>query len=58
VLYYLTAIMTVIAFFTVLFTKEIPRGVFELMMPGFRYSVRADAYAYFMATEYPPFIWG
>jgi hypothetical protein len=58
VLYYLTAIMTLIAFFTVLFTKEIPRGVFELMMPGLRWNVRGSAYAYWMHDQYPPFVWG
>jgi hypothetical protein len=58
VLYYLTAIMTLIAFVTVLFTKEIPRGVFELMMPGLRWTLRGNAYSYFMADEYPPFVWG
>ena len=41
-----------------LFTKEIPRGVFELMMPGLRWTLRGNAYSYFMADEYPPFVWG
>jgi hypothetical protein len=58
VLYYLTAIMTLIAFVTVLFTKEIPRGVFELMMPGLRWNLRGNAYSYFMTDTYPPFVWG
>jgi hypothetical protein len=58
VLYWLTGILTVVAFFTVLFTKRIPRGVFELMVPGMRWILRGDAYAYFMADRYPPFIWG
>ena len=57
-LYYVTAAMTVVAFFTVLFTKQIPRGVFEAMMPGLRWEVRGTAYAYFMADEYPPWVWG
>ena len=58
VLYYLTAIMTIVAFFTVLFTKQIPRGVLELMVPGLRWNLRGSAYAYFMTERYPPFIWG
>ena len=49
--------LTFIAFFTILFTKQIPRGVFELM-PGLRWNLRGNAYAYFMTTRYPPFIWG
>jgi hypothetical protein len=58
VLYYLTGVMTIIAFFTVLFTKRIPRSVFELMVPGLRWNVRAGAYVYFMTELYPPFVWG
>jgi hypothetical protein len=57
-LYWLTGLLTIVAFFTVLFTKQIPRGVFELMMPGLRWSLRGNAYAYFTTRQYPPFIWG
>ena len=35
-LYWLTGVLTFVAFFTVLFTKQIPRGLFELMVPGMR----------------------
>ncbi len=48
VLYWLTGLMTIVAFFTVLFTKQIPRGVFELMVPGLRWNVRGGAYTYFV----------
>jgi Domain of unknown function (DUF4389) len=58
VLSYLTGVMALIAFFTVLFTKQIPRGVFELMVPWFRWNLRGNAYAYFMTDSYPPFVWG
>ncbi len=58
VIYYVTLAGAFIAFFTVLFTKEIPRGIFELMMPGLRWQLRGSAYAYFMTDEYPPWIWG
>jgi hypothetical protein len=47
-----------LAFFTVLFTKRIPRGLFELMVPGFRWYLRGGAYSYFLTDRYPPFIWG
>ena len=57
-LYWLTGILTFIAFFTVLFTKEIPRGLFELMVPGLRWNVRGGAYGYFMTDRYPPWLWG
>jgi energy-coupling factor transporter transmembrane protein EcfT len=58
VLYWLTGILTIVAFFTVLFTRRIPREVFELMVPGLRWNVRGDAYAYFMSERYPPWVWG
>jgi len=58
VLYWLTGLLTVLAFFTILFTRQIPRGIFELMVPGLRWSLRGNAYAYFLTTRYPPFVWG
>jgi hypothetical protein len=56
VLYWFTGILTFVAFFTILFTKRIPREMFELMMPGLRWNLRGNAYAYFMTTRYPPFV--
>jgi hypothetical protein len=58
VLYWLTGILTILAFFTVLFTRRIPRDIFELMVPGLRWNLRGNAYAYFLTDRYPPFIWG
>jgi Domain of unknown function (DUF4389) len=58
VLYWLTGVLAVVAFFTILFTKQIPRGVFELMVPGLRWNLRGNAYAYFLSDRYPPWIWG
>jgi uncharacterized protein DUF4389 len=58
VLYWLTGLLTIVAFFTILFTKRIPRGVFELMVPGLRWSLRGNAYCYVLTTRYPPFVWG
>jgi hypothetical protein len=58
VLYWLTGILTIAAFFTVLFTKRIPRELFELMIPGLRWNLRGNAYAYFATDRYPPFVWG
>jgi hypothetical protein len=57
VLYWLTGILTIVAFFTVLFTKQIPRGVFDLMVPGLLWNLRGSAYAYFLTDRYPPFVW-
>ena len=58
VLYWLTGVLTIFVFFTVIFTKQIPRGVFELMVPGLRWHLRGNAYAYFMTERYPPLVWG
>lgn len=58
VLYWLTGVLTCIAFVCVLFTKQIPRGLFEAMVPGLRWSLRTNAYASFLVTRYPPFVWG
>jgi hypothetical protein len=58
ILHWITGIMSFIAFFTILFTKKIPQGVFETMMPGMRWNVRASSYYYCMSDRYPPFIWG
>jgi hypothetical protein len=58
ILFYFTMLLAFIAFFCVLFTKNIPRGIFELMVPGMRWQLRANTYAYFMTERYPPFQWG
>jgi hypothetical protein len=58
VLGFLTGVMAFVSFFTVLFTKQIPRGIFELMVPGLRWSVRGNSYSLFMVDRYPPWIWG
>jgi Domain of unknown function (DUF4389) len=58
ILYWLTAVLTFIAFFTVLFTKRIPRGLFELMVPGLRWTARGNLYVYFLVDRYPPWVWG
>ena len=57
-LLWVTGVLAVIAFFTVLFTKRIPRELFEAMVPGLRWNVRGNAYAYFMSERYPPWVWG
>jgi hypothetical protein len=51
----LRQILTVISFFTVLFTKRIPRPVFDAIVMTYRYEWRATSYALFMHEDYPPF---
>lgn len=57
VLGYLAALMSFFAFFTILFTRKFPFGLFELALISLRWSVRGNAYAYFMVTRYPPWVW-
>jgi hypothetical protein len=58
ILYWFTGLLAIVAFFTVLFTKKIPREVFDLMVPGLRWNLRGGAYSYFMTERYPPWVWG
>lgn len=46
-----------LAFFTILFTKRFPEGLFDLMLSSLRWSLRANAYALWLVTRYPPFEW-
>jgi hypothetical protein len=58
IFYWITGVLTIIAFFTILFTKQVPRGIFDAMLPGLRWNIRGNAYAYFTTDRYPPFVWG
>jgi ABC-type uncharacterized transport system YnjBCD permease subunit len=48
-------ILTLISLFTVLFTKEIPRPLFDAIAMTYRYEWRAMSYALFLHEDYPPF---
>ncbi len=49
------SVLTFIAFFTVLFTRQIPRSLFDVIAMTFRYEWRATSYALFLREDYPPF---
>ena len=51
----LRQVLTLISFFTVLFTKRIPRPLFDAIVMTYRYEWRAMSYAFFMHEDYPPF---
>src|ERR687886_524964 len=51
----LRGVLTLISFFTVLFTKRIPRPLFDVTAMTFRYEWRAMSYALFLHEDYPPF---
>ena len=48
-------VLQLIALFTVLFTKKIPRGLFDMIVMTLRYQWRVDTYAVWMRESYPPF---
>lgn len=51
----LREVLTFIAFFTVLFTRRIPRPLFDAIAMTFRYEWRVASYALFLRADYPPF---
>jgi hypothetical protein len=51
----LRQVLTFISFFTVLFTRRIPRPLFDAIAMTYRYEWRAVSYALFMHEDYPPF---
>ena len=56
----LVAVAGIVAFigiFVILFTKELPKGMFDLILIPFRWQTRGAVYAYFMVDRYPPFVW-
>ena len=48
-------LLTLISLFTVLFTKRIPRPLFDMIAMTLRYEWRATSYALFLHEDYPPF---
>jgi len=48
-------VLTAISFFTVLFTKRIPRPLFDAIAMTYRYEWRSVSYAMFLHENYPPF---
>ena len=57
ILTYLAAAVALIGVFVILFTKNLPEGMFKLILIPMRWQVRANAYGYWMVTQYPPFEW-
>src|SRR3954454_116816 len=55
VLNMLRSVLTLISLFTVLFTKKIPRPLFDAIAMTYRYEWRAMSYALFLHEDYPPF---
>ena len=57
VLVWVAGIVSFIAIFVILFTKELSEGMFNLIAIPMRWQLRGHAYAYWMVDRYPPFSW-
>jgi Domain of unknown function (DUF4389) len=51
----LLEIGAVAAWFVILITGKMPRGLFDLMVLANSYTARSDAYLYLLSETYPPF---
>jgi hypothetical protein len=51
------SIITLIAFFAILFTKRFPREMFVFVVGVYRWNANVSAYAGLLRDEYPPFSW-
>jgi hypothetical protein len=58
VLFSLSQVLAFFALFTILFTKEFPKGLFDMAEIGMRWYIRGQAYSLWLVTRYPPFVWG
>jgi hypothetical protein len=57
ILGYLGGILVLFAFFTILFTKRFPEGMFKIVLVTLRWNARTFLYGTFMVTRYPPWAW-
>ena len=51
----LRRVLQLIAFFTVLFTKQVPEPIFNMIVMTRRYTWRTASYAVWLRESYPPF---
>ena len=56
----LSYVMLAVAFigvFVILFTKNLPDGMYKLILNPLRWQLRSYSYGYWTVTRYPPFEW-
>jgi hypothetical protein len=58
ILVYLAYVLVFFAFFTILFARSFPKGMFDIAVVALRWQLRGYAYALWLVTRYPPWIWG
>jgi hypothetical protein len=58
ILVYIGYILAFFAFFTILFAKSFPKGMFDILLVALRWQARGNAYALWLVTRYPPWVWG
>ena len=58
VLVWVAYIISFIAFFTILFTKKFPQGMFDFNVVALRWQNRSSVYQLWMTEKYPPWEWG
>jgi hypothetical protein len=51
----LLEITAIAAWFVIVFTGKLPRGLFDVMVLANSYTARSDAYLYLLTETYPPF---
>jgi len=51
----LQGVITIIAWFAILFTGQFPRGIFNYLVGVMRWGYRVGAYLAFLRDEYSPF---
>jgi hypothetical protein len=51
----LLEIGAVAAWFVIVFTGSLPRGLFDVMVLANSYTARSDAYLFLLTETYPPF---
>lgn len=49
------AVLQLVAFFVILVTGKLPRGLFDFMLGALSWGLRASAYALWLTDRYPPF---
>jgi hypothetical protein len=56
-LYMVVYVITIIAFFAILFTGRYPRSLFDFVVNTYRWGGNVSAYTALLRDEYPPFSW-